>query len=152
MKLPSNLNIKLPNLGRDIGSLAGYQKSRVYYPSHMLAVGTPATIHMWSDTHAATVQEVVQTKAGRTYLKVTRDDKEVIKKAERLGDQPTYKFTPNPEGGWCWAEVVFFKDDKDELVFMTQKADYNPKTKRFTKDGWAFVSLGERREYYDPHF
>mgnify|MGYP003132635397 FL=1 len=152
MKLPSNLNIKLPNLGRDIGSLAGYQKSRVYYPSNMLAVGTPATIHMWSDTHAATVQEVVQTKAGRTYLKVTRDHKKCIKKAMYYGDQPKYEFTPNPEGGECWAEVVFFKDDNDELVFMTQKADFNYKTKRFTKNGWAFVSLGERREYYDPHF
>ena len=150
MKLPNN--IKLPNLGRDIGSLAGYQKSRVYYPSNMLAVGTPATIHMWSDTHAATVQEVVQTKAGRTYLKVTRDHKKCIKKAMYYGDQPKYEFTPNPEGGECWAEIVFFKDDNDELVFMTQKAAFNYKTKRFTKNGWAIISLGDRKEYFDPHF
>lgn len=150
MKLPNN--IKLPNLGRDIGSLAGYQKSRVYYPSNMLAVGTPATIHMWSDTHAATVQEVVQTKAGRTYLKVTRDHKKCVKKAMYYGDQPKYEFTPNPEGGECWAEVVFFKDDNDELVFMTQKAAFNYKTKRFTKNGWAIISLGDRKEYFDPHF
>ena len=131
MKLPNN--IKLPNLGRDVGSLANYRRARVYYPSHMLEAGTPATINLWSDSHAATVQEVVQTKAGRTYLKVTRDHKEVIEKAKSYGDQPKYKFTPNPEGGWCWAEVVFFKDDNDELVFILQRADFNPKTKRFTK-------------------
>ena len=150
MKLPNN--IKLPNLGRDVGSLANYQRSRIYYPSHMLEAGTPATINLWSDSHAATVQEVVQTKAGRTYLKVTRDHKEVIEKAKSYGDQPKYKFTPNPEGGWCWAEVVFFKDDNDELVFILQRADFNPKTKRFTKNGWADISLGDRYEYYDPHF
>ena len=150
MKLPNN--IKLPNLGRDVGSLANYRRSRVYYPSHMLEAGTPATINLWSDSHAATVQEVVQTKAGRTYLKVTRDHKEVIEKAKSYGDQPKYKFTPNPEGGWCWAEVVFFKDDNDELVFILQRADFNPKTKRFTKNGWADISLGDRYEYYDPHF
>jgi len=150
MKLPNN--IKLPNLGRDVGSLANYQRSRIYYPSHMLEAGTPATINLWSDSHAATVQEVVQTKAGRTYLKVTRDHKEVIEKAKSYGDQPKYKFTPNPEGGWCWAEVVFFKDDNDELVFILQRADFNPKTKRFTKNGWADISLGDRYEYYDRHF
>ena len=151
MKLPSNLNIKLPSINA-VGSLNAFMKARTYYPSDMLEVGTPATIHMWSDTHAATVQEVVQTKAGRTYLKVTEDDKVVIEKAKSYGDQPKYKFTPNPEGGWCWAEVVFFKDDNDELVFILQRADFNPKTKRFTKNGWADISLGDRNEYYDPHF
>ena len=151
MKLPSNLNIKLPSINA-VGSLNAFMKARTYYPSDMLEVGTPATIHMWSDTHAATVQEVVQTKAGRTYLKVTEDDKVVIEKAKSYGDQPKYKFTPNPKGRECWGEVVFFKDDNDKLVFLIKRAAYNYRTKRFVKDGWAIVSLGERREYCDPHF
>lgn len=151
MKLPSNLNIKLPSINA-VGSLNAFMKARTYYPSDMLEVGTPATIHMWSDTHAATVQEVVQTKAGRTYLKVTEDDKVVIEKAKSYGDQPKYKFTPNPKGRECWGEVVFFKDDNDKLVFLIKRAAYNYKTKRFVKDGWAIVSLGDRREYRDPHF
>ena len=151
MKLPNNLNIKLPNINA-VGSLDAWNKARTYYPSKMLEGGTPATIHMWSDTHGATVQEVVQTKTGRTFLKVTEDRKEVIEKAKSYGDQPKYKFTPNPNGRECWGEVVFFKDENDELVFLIKRAAYNYKTKRFTKNGWAIISLGERREYRDPHF
>lgn len=151
MKLPSNLNIKLPSINA-VGSLNTFMKTRTYYPSNMLEVGTPATINMWSDTHAATLTEVVQTKAGKTYLRVNEDDKEVIEKAKSYGDQPTYKFTPNPNGRECWAEVVFFQDDNNELVFILQRAAYNYKTKRFNKNGWAVVSLGHRSEYRDPHF
>lgn len=151
MKLPSNLNIKLPSIN-SVGSLNAFMKARTYYPSNMLEAGTPATLHMWSDTHAATVQEVVQTKAGRTYLKVTEDDREVIEKAKCYGDQPKYKFTPNPKGRECWAEVVFFQDDNNQLVFLLKRAAYNYKTKRFNQNGWSVVSLGERREYCDPHF
>lgn len=96
-------------------------------------IGMGATIHFYTDRHAATVVDV--SKSGRRI--VVREDKAIRTDSNGSSESQSYRYEPNPGGA--------------EHVFTLRKNGRWVESKSAMSSG-SGLSLGERDEYYDFGF
>ncbi|SKT55468.1 Uncharacterised protein [Mycobacteroides abscessus subsp. massiliense] len=97
------------------------------------AVGTGATIVMWSDRHAATVVEV--SESGKTVR--VQQDRATRTDNYGMSDAQSYTYTPNPQ-----AAVQTFTLRKTGRWVRRGE----------TEKGGTVLLIGQRDEYYDYSF
>lgn len=116
--------------------------SRATYGQPEPMVGMGATILMYSDRRAATIEQVFQ--IGRDPAVTVRCDKSRVISGSIFDGSAVYEFEPNEFGmehafrfdGVRWREVV-----------------YNDDRKRWRLSGSGdTLRIGERDEYRDPNF
>jgi hypothetical protein len=129
-------------LGTQTGSLTNHIYSRMPGDVGHIYRGMGATVLCWSDRHAGTITQIKTDKQNRTIIRVRQDHAKRVKGSVYNGDAE-YEYAPNHLGS-----TYFFRRESNGWTEVT----FNRDTKRWKKLDGRGVRIGERLEYYDPHF
>lgn len=128
-------------LGTQTGSLVNHLQSRAVIGQPEPVVGMGVTVLGWTDRRAATIFRVF--KVGALTLIQTRRDRATLTSGPIHQHEQTYSYAINVRG----EENVFRREKDGRWTAVVFKES----TSRWVKVGGGLV-IGQRDEYYDPHF
>lgn len=106
-------------------------------------VGMGATILLHSDRHAATITEVRQ--VGKSTIVTTQEDASTCVSGSAHDGSARYEFTRDERG-----RVRHFRATGADGRW--EQVELNTDTKRWINIGGTGLRIGDRDQYYDPHF